>query len=320
MECNPDDVTAELLDTYLAGGVNRLSFGVQSTSAHVLQALGRTHDRANVERSVELARAAGFTTLQPRPHLRRRRRDARRLVPHARRRHRLRPAARLGLRAHRRGRHAAGRRPRSPSRRRRPGRQVPRRHRAARRRRATTGTRSPTGPSPATSAATTSSTGRWASTRASAARPTRTATAAASGTSAPPTATSTPSSGAPPSRRPTSASTTTPARSRPSSSASAPATASPRTPSTPTDLDGLVEPHPTDPDRVVLTVARPPPRQRGRPAPARLTSVRVVASPSGRLSCTDVGTCGRLARERRTQEDGPCSCRSSKGPPATPTR
>ena len=62
VECNPDDVTAELLDTYLAGGVNRLSFGVQSTSAHVLRALGRTHDRANVERSVELARAAGFST------------------------------------------------------------------------------------------------------------------------------------------------------------------------------------------------------------------------------------------------------------------
>jgi len=62
VECNPDDVTAERLDTYLAGGVNRLSFGVQSTSAHVLQALGRTHDRANVERSVDLARAAGFTS------------------------------------------------------------------------------------------------------------------------------------------------------------------------------------------------------------------------------------------------------------------
>jgi oxygen-independent coproporphyrinogen-3 oxidase len=62
VECNPDDVTAELLATYRSGGVNRLSFGVQSTSAHVLAALGRTHDRANVERCVELARAAGFTT------------------------------------------------------------------------------------------------------------------------------------------------------------------------------------------------------------------------------------------------------------------
>jgi oxygen-independent coproporphyrinogen-3 oxidase len=62
VECNPDDVTRELVDTYRAGGVNRLSFGVQSTSAHVLAALGRTHDRANVEQSVELARTAGFDT------------------------------------------------------------------------------------------------------------------------------------------------------------------------------------------------------------------------------------------------------------------
>jgi oxygen-independent coproporphyrinogen-3 oxidase len=60
VECNPDDVTAELLDTYRAGGVNRISLGVQSTSAHVLQALGRTHDRANVERSVGLVKEAGF--------------------------------------------------------------------------------------------------------------------------------------------------------------------------------------------------------------------------------------------------------------------
>jgi putative oxygen-independent coproporphyrinogen III oxidase len=62
VECNPDDVTRERLEVYRAGGVNRLSFGVQSTSAHVLQALGRTHDRANVERCVALAREVGFTS------------------------------------------------------------------------------------------------------------------------------------------------------------------------------------------------------------------------------------------------------------------
>jgi putative oxygen-independent coproporphyrinogen III oxidase len=62
VECNPDNVTEELVTTYRAGGVNRLSFGVQSTSAHVLAALGRTHDRANVVRAVELARGAGFET------------------------------------------------------------------------------------------------------------------------------------------------------------------------------------------------------------------------------------------------------------------
>ena len=62
VECNPDTVTAELIDRYLAGGVNRLSFGVQSMVPSVLAALGRTHDPDNVRRSVELARAAGVPT------------------------------------------------------------------------------------------------------------------------------------------------------------------------------------------------------------------------------------------------------------------
>jgi putative oxygen-independent coproporphyrinogen III oxidase len=62
VECNPDTVTAELLDTYRRGGVTRISLGVQSTSPHVLAALGRTHDRANVVRAVELVRETGFAT------------------------------------------------------------------------------------------------------------------------------------------------------------------------------------------------------------------------------------------------------------------
>jgi putative oxygen-independent coproporphyrinogen III oxidase len=62
VECNPDTITPELLETYRAGGVNRLSFGVQSMVRHVLASLGRTHDRENVRRSVEMARAAGFET------------------------------------------------------------------------------------------------------------------------------------------------------------------------------------------------------------------------------------------------------------------
>ena len=60
VECNPDSVDASKLETYRAGGVNRLSFGVQSMVPDVLAALGRTHDPANVERAVQLARAAGF--------------------------------------------------------------------------------------------------------------------------------------------------------------------------------------------------------------------------------------------------------------------
>ena len=52
VECNPDDVTVDLLNIYRAAGVNRISLGVQSMSAHVLASLGRTHDQANVERAV----------------------------------------------------------------------------------------------------------------------------------------------------------------------------------------------------------------------------------------------------------------------------
>ncbi len=60
VECNPDTITAVLFDTYRQRGVNRVSLGVQSMVPHVLAALGRTHDQANVRVGVELARAAGF--------------------------------------------------------------------------------------------------------------------------------------------------------------------------------------------------------------------------------------------------------------------
>jgi len=60
VECNPDTVTPGLLAAYRAGGVNRLSFGVQSLAPHVLAALGRTHDPEAVERAVDCARGNGF--------------------------------------------------------------------------------------------------------------------------------------------------------------------------------------------------------------------------------------------------------------------
>ena len=60
VECNPDDVTVDLLNTYRAAGVNRVSLGVQSMSAHVLASLGRTHDQANVERAVQAIKESGM--------------------------------------------------------------------------------------------------------------------------------------------------------------------------------------------------------------------------------------------------------------------
>ena len=62
VECNPDDVTPALVETYAAAGVNRVSIGVQSMVPHVLAALGRTHDPANVERAVAAVRAVGLPT------------------------------------------------------------------------------------------------------------------------------------------------------------------------------------------------------------------------------------------------------------------
>jgi oxygen-independent coproporphyrinogen-3 oxidase len=62
VECNPDDVTAGLLESYHRAGVNRVSLGVQSMSAHVLALLGRTHDQRNVERAVEAITASAMAS------------------------------------------------------------------------------------------------------------------------------------------------------------------------------------------------------------------------------------------------------------------
>lgn len=62
VECNPDSVDLDQLCGYRAAGVTRISLGVQSMVPHVLAALGRTHDPANVERAVAAIVAAGFPT------------------------------------------------------------------------------------------------------------------------------------------------------------------------------------------------------------------------------------------------------------------
>jgi putative oxygen-independent coproporphyrinogen III oxidase len=61
VECNPDSTDLEQLSALAAAGVNRVSIGVQSMAPHVLAALNRTHDPANVERAVAAARAAGIS-------------------------------------------------------------------------------------------------------------------------------------------------------------------------------------------------------------------------------------------------------------------
>ena len=60
-EANPESVTAGSLRELRAAGINRISFGVQSTTPHVLQTLDRTHNPAQVPIVVHAARDAGFT-------------------------------------------------------------------------------------------------------------------------------------------------------------------------------------------------------------------------------------------------------------------
>ena len=63
LEANPDSVTAEKLAQYLKVGFNRISFGMQSAKPHVLAVLDRTHNPANVEKAISMARTAGFKSI-----------------------------------------------------------------------------------------------------------------------------------------------------------------------------------------------------------------------------------------------------------------
>jgi len=63
IECNPDDVTEEMMHEYASRGINRISIGVQSMVPHVLETLNRTHDPENVEKAIACARAAGIVSI-----------------------------------------------------------------------------------------------------------------------------------------------------------------------------------------------------------------------------------------------------------------
>ncbi len=63
LETNPGTAEHGRFDRYLAAGVNRLSFGIQSFDDAALQRLGRIHDSAEAERAVKLAQDAGYDNL-----------------------------------------------------------------------------------------------------------------------------------------------------------------------------------------------------------------------------------------------------------------
>ena len=62
VECNPEDAALERLLAYKAGGVTRMSYGVQSTQPAVLVDLGRRHGTMAHEEVSRATHAAGFDT------------------------------------------------------------------------------------------------------------------------------------------------------------------------------------------------------------------------------------------------------------------
>lgn len=62
-EANPGTLTREWLEAAVAGGVNRISMGMQAAQPELLRTLGRIHCQADVEQSVRMARQAGITNL-----------------------------------------------------------------------------------------------------------------------------------------------------------------------------------------------------------------------------------------------------------------
>ncbi|WP_071460184.1 radical SAM family heme chaperone HemW [Bacillus massilinigeriensis] len=59
-EANPGDLSRGKLEILKAGGVNRLSFGVQSFNDELLQSIGRSHRAADVYKAIEEAKMTGF--------------------------------------------------------------------------------------------------------------------------------------------------------------------------------------------------------------------------------------------------------------------
>lgn len=60
IEVNPDSITLEDMKKLRRAGVNRLSIGAQCADDGILKSLGRRHDWAQVEQTVQAARDAGF--------------------------------------------------------------------------------------------------------------------------------------------------------------------------------------------------------------------------------------------------------------------
>jgi oxygen-independent coproporphyrinogen III oxidase len=63
MEANPGTVSSSYLKTIYDTGVNRLSFGMQSSNPFDLIVLERVHDYSDVVKAIKWSREAGFENI-----------------------------------------------------------------------------------------------------------------------------------------------------------------------------------------------------------------------------------------------------------------
>src|ERR1700676_4231120 len=63
LEADPETVTEEKASAWVAAGINRVSFGVQSFCDEELKAAGRMHRRADVYRASAILRGAGIANI-----------------------------------------------------------------------------------------------------------------------------------------------------------------------------------------------------------------------------------------------------------------
>lgn len=63
VECNPKSLTRKKLEEYYQIGINRLSFGIQSTQDSFLRILGRLHNYEEAKEMYHIAREIGFCNI-----------------------------------------------------------------------------------------------------------------------------------------------------------------------------------------------------------------------------------------------------------------
>ncbi|OPX45297.1 radical SAM family heme chaperone HemW [Clostridium thermobutyricum] len=63
IECNPGTINKEKLEIMKEGGINRISFGLQTTNNNLLKEIGRIHTLETFEENFKLARDIGFKNI-----------------------------------------------------------------------------------------------------------------------------------------------------------------------------------------------------------------------------------------------------------------